>query len=107
MILSDVEGKLLHLLFPHLESVRIDDVVATDRVIRFDATACAWSAGCPVCGQPSSRVHSRYQRRLADHAVGGREVVIRCWCAPPVPAWFHCPNWTLGSSAVQGCGAQF
>lgn len=25
----------------------------------------------------SSRVHSRYQRQLADHALGGREVMIR------------------------------
>ena len=55
-------GRLLCLLFPHVRSVRIDDVVATDRVIRFDVTTCAPSAACPVCGQSSSRVHSRYQR---------------------------------------------
>jgi transposase len=77
VILNDVADKLLHLLFPHLRSVRIDDVVATDRMIRFDATACARLAACSVCGQLSSRVHSRYQRRLADHALGGREVAIR------------------------------
>lgn len=77
MILNDVVRSLLQLLFPHLRSVRIDDVVATDRVIRFDATTCARSAVCPVCAQPSSRVHSRYQRQLADHAVSGRAVAIR------------------------------
>lgn len=77
VILSDVAGQLLHLLFPHLRGVRIDDVVATGRVIWFDATTSARSAACPMCGQSSSRVHSRYQRRLADHAVGGREVAIR------------------------------
>ncbi|MER8161203.1 transposase family protein [Streptomyces sp. NPDC094472] len=31
---------------------------------------------CPDCGRVSVRVHSRYRRRLADVAVGGRSVVI-------------------------------
>jgi transposase len=31
---------------------------------------------CPSCGAPSDKVHSRYQRRLGDVAVGGRRVVI-------------------------------
>ena len=32
---------------------------------------------CPGCGQPSGRVHSTYQRRLADTAIGGHRVLIR------------------------------
>ena len=32
---------------------------------------------CPACGRSSRRVHSRYERRLADAAIGGRRVVIR------------------------------
>lgn len=35
------------------------------------------TAGCPACGVASSRVHSRYERSLADVAVGGQRVVIR------------------------------
>jgi len=31
----------------------------------------------PQCGRASARVHSRYQRRLADAPVGGRRVVLR------------------------------
>lgn len=31
---------------------------------------------CPGCGTPTRRVHSRYRRRLADAALGGRPVVI-------------------------------
>ena len=34
-------------------------------------------ATCSSCGRPSIRVHSRYQRRLADAAIGGRRVVLR------------------------------
>nr|WP_306948813.1 transposase family protein [Streptomyces sp. B4I13] len=33
-------------------------------------------AACPACGTLSARVHSRYVRRLADGAVGGRPVLI-------------------------------
>lgn len=34
-------------------------------------------AACPTCATVSTRVHSRYQRRLYDTAIAGREVVIR------------------------------
>ncbi|MEV6101823.1 transposase family protein [Nocardia sp. NPDC051981] len=32
---------------------------------------------CPGCGAMSQRAHSRYERRLSDAAVAGREVLIR------------------------------
>jgi transposase len=41
------------------------------------ASPQARQATCPSCGCLSARVHSRYQRRLADAAVGGRRVVLR------------------------------
>jgi transposase len=37
----------------------------------------AMRACCPGCGGESARVHSRYERRLADAAVAGRRVEIR------------------------------
>ncbi len=36
----------------------------------------AGEAACPACGTVSRRVHSRYQRQLADTAVAGREMLI-------------------------------
>ncbi|GJE18240.1 hypothetical protein AIGOOFII_2963 [Methylobacterium marchantiae] len=36
----------------------------------------ASSARCPGCGQPSSRVHSRYTRTVSDLPVAGRRIVI-------------------------------
>ena len=33
-------------------------------------------AACPACGVFSARVHSRYERRLADMAVGGQDLTI-------------------------------
>ncbi|HEV8648018.1 MAG TPA: ISL3 family transposase [Actinomycetes bacterium] len=41
------------------------------------AHARTTSATCPRCGRASARVHSRYQRRLADAAAGSRRVVLR------------------------------
>jgi transposase len=35
------------------------------------------TAPCPVCGAPSGRVHSRYERTLGDLAWGGRPVRLR------------------------------
>ena len=40
------------------------------------ARTCASEAACPGCGVVSQRVHSRYQRKLADTASGGQEVLI-------------------------------
>ncbi|MFI6361072.1 ISL3 family transposase [Streptomyces sp. NPDC050743] len=40
------------------------------------ARTAADQAACPASGTVSTRVHSRYVRRLADSAVGGRAVMI-------------------------------
>jgi transposase len=41
------------------------------------AHARAATAACPHCSRASARVHSRYQRRLADATIGGQPVVLR------------------------------
>jgi transposase len=46
-------------------------------VVLIEASAVDQPAACPTCGTVSARVHSRYQRRLSDTAIGGREVSIR------------------------------
>jgi hypothetical protein len=53
------------------------------------------AVACPNCQVTSARVHSRYQRRLADVAVGGRRLVIaltaqRLFCDHPA-----CPRQTF------------
>ena len=45
--------------------------------VRIWARACAESASCPGCGQFSGRVHSAYERLLADAPAGGQPVTIR------------------------------
>ena len=52
-------------------------------------------AGCPACGKPSARIHSRYTRRVADAVVGARRMVLkllvrRFFCLTP-----DCPTVTF------------
>jgi transposase len=78
----------LGVLLPHLAGAVVEGVVAAAGLLCVLARARAGEAACPVCGAVSGRVHSRYGRRLADAAVGGRRVVIRLtvrrfFCAVP------------------------
>jgi transposase len=82
-------------LLPHLADVEVEGVFRSARSIRVLARAKASAAGCPGCGVMSRRVHSRYERRLLDTAIGGFEVVIflsvrRFLCLSP-----QCPKVTF------------
>lgn len=65
------------LLLPHLTAVVIDQVEHSEAGVRIWARPRTSSAACQACGQSSSRVHSRYDRHVADAAVAGRPVVLR------------------------------
>jgi len=67
----------LGVLLPHLAGVIIEEIAVAAGLLLLLARAKAASAACPKCGAESGRVHSRYERRLADAAVGGRQVEIR------------------------------
>jgi len=64
-------------LLPHLAGVITEAAEMTDGLLCISARARADHGVCPRCGQPSSRVHSAYGRRLADAPVGGRRVLVR------------------------------
>ena len=67
----------LSVLFPHLAGLVVEQVFAAGKTVQLLARTCAGEAACPGCGVVSRRVHSRYQRRLADTASGCQEVLIR------------------------------
>ena len=54
----------------------VERVFRAGRVLRIRVRAGGSRAACPACGTVSRRVHSRYERRLADLAVSGQEVMI-------------------------------
>ncbi|GAB2779443.1 ISL3 family transposase [Streptomyces chlorus] len=64
-------------LFPDLDGLLVQDVQLVGDEVQVAARTCATGAGCPTCGALSLRVHSGYERRLTDAAVGGRRVVVR------------------------------
>jgi transposase len=92
---SAVCDDLQSIAFPHL-AVDVEQVYLQDGLVRIAArTRGKTSPACPDCTAPSRRVHSRYQRHLADIALGGRPVVIdltvrRLFCDEPA-----CPRRTF------------
>jgi transposase len=69
--------ELQDIVFPHLKSVLVERVVIEGGVVRVTArTREGTVLRCPDCGTPSGRVHGRYERHIADKAVGERPVVI-------------------------------
>jgi transposase len=58
--------------------VSVERVFAVGKSVRIRARARAScpGAGCPACGNWSGRVHSRYERRLADVSAGGQETFV-------------------------------
>jgi len=75
--LSCREDHGLGVLLPHLAAVVIDRAEAGPGGLRLWARPRAAQAACTRCGRSSRRVHSRYERCLADAAMGGRPVEIR------------------------------
>jgi len=57
---------LTNLLLPWLPGFRLDTILATDQHIGLELTALHAEASCPVCGQSSRAIHSRYDRTVAD-----------------------------------------
>src|SRR5664279_4475711 len=74
---SACDFKSLGALLPHLAGVVIETIIRVGGVIEIGARARGSTAMCPGCGESSRRVHSGYERSLADAAIGGQPVRIR------------------------------
>jgi transposase len=86
--LSGCHEVSLGLLLPHLAGVAVVAAEVAGGQVRIWARVRAEGASCPHCGQFSERVHSGYERRLADAPVGGQPVTIwlavrRFFCGNP------------------------
>ena len=63
-------------LVGYLGAVRVESVVSEENWALVTASAQGDPSPCPACGSVASRVHSNYQRRLQDAAIGGRVTMI-------------------------------
>jgi hypothetical protein len=86
--LSCQHGHALEVLLPHLAGVVVERAELAGTLLCIRACTRPGAAACPACGRSSRRVHSHYQRRLADTAIGGRRVMIwlqvrRLFCDEP------------------------
>ena len=90
----------LEVLLPHLAAVVVDRVEVSPGCLQVRVHPRIEGAACWRCGRISRRVHSRYERRLADAVIGGRRVVIRVavrrfYCAAP-----DCPATTFAEQVT-------
>ncbi len=54
----------------------VENVDTSGTLTTMVVRAMSRTSACPACGAPSSRVHSRYQRRLTDLPVSGRTMQL-------------------------------
>lgn len=89
---------LLPILFPHLAAVQIEKVTHDGNGLLISARTENAETCCAGCGTPSSRIHSRYRRRLQDVTCGQVPVTIDL----EVRRWFCVnPDCLVGTFAEQ------
>ena len=86
--LSCQYGISFEMLLPHLAAVIVEEAEVSGDCVWLWARARADDAACPRCACSSGKVHSTYQRRLSDAAIGGRRVrtllrIRRLFCVNP------------------------
>ena len=67
---------LTHLFFPKLSGVRVDRLWREGTAIHLTVRATRRFARCPLCQRRSKRVHSHYERTLADLPCGGDRITL-------------------------------
>jgi transposase len=68
---------LITALLPPTRGIRLTEVTVQDASVQLQLTASAPTACCPDCAVPSSSIHSRYPRRLADLPWGALAVRLQ------------------------------
>ena len=68
--------RLLSACFALPENMALTSVHPTALTLTMDLTCSDPTACCPLCHQPSERVHSKYQRTVADVPCGGRRALL-------------------------------
>src|SRR5919199_4427368 len=78
---------LLFALLPQLRGFRLERLLIAADGVTLELTSTRRTACCPLCPRRSHRVHSRYERTLADLPWAERSVTLRLHVRR-----FFCPN---------------
>ena len=70
------------------DGLQIERISETPTTVSVTVLTSSTQARCPLCMQVSSRIHSRYTRRVADLPCVGRHVTLlltlhKFWCQNP------------------------
>ncbi|MFC8794822.1 ISL3 family transposase [Streptomyces cinereoruber] len=82
-------------MFSGLASLVIEDVADEGEVIRVSARTQDEPVQCPVCGQPTGRVHGVHRRTIADVPADGRRVLVFVQVRRLVCPVLGCPRQTF------------
>lgn len=63
-------------LLPASVALSVDGVAVSDSTVTLVLRTTSGTADCPLCGQPSRHVHSRYARRVNDLPYQGRATTL-------------------------------
>jgi transposase len=58
------------------DDLRIDQLTPTATALLVQVVSTQGGSYCPLCGQPSQRIHSRYERIVADVPCGAQPVSL-------------------------------
>ena len=67
---------LQEILLPDGHNVEINEIELKSDLLRIEINSTQMTANCPDCHWQSQRIHSRYQRRIADLAWADKQVVL-------------------------------
>ena len=64
-------------VFAFPSTINIETIEVSEHTVLVHLYATLPTAPCPQCGTPGSRIHSRYQRTIADIAFGRRHLLLK------------------------------
>ncbi len=88
-------NELVGVVFSGLASLVVEDVADEGEFIRVRARTRDDPVQCPVCGQPTGRVHGIHRRTIADVPTDGRRVVVSVQVRRLVCPVLGCPRQTF------------
>ncbi len=105
--------ELVGVVFSGLSALVVEGVTDEGQVIRVSARTRDDPVPCPVCGQPTGRVHGFHRRAVADVPVDGRRVMasvrlrrlVRARSRAPEMSWLITPGapWRCAWALLHQC----